>query len=45
LKVKNQEPKEAAGCEGIGGNLFDVYGASDAYGRGYALCGGGGEGG
>lgn len=45
LKVKNQESKEAAGCEGIGGDVVDVYGTSDAYGREYALCGGAGEGG
>jgi len=37
--------KKIAGCEGIGRDFFDVYGASDAYGREYALCGGAGEGG
>ena len=41
-KVKNQEPKEVAGCEGVGGDVFDVHGAFDAVGSEYASCCGAG---
>ena len=31
-KVKNQESKAVADCEGIGRDIFDVHGASNAVG-------------
>jgi len=33
-----------AGCEGVGRNVFDVFGAPDAYGREHVLGRGAGEG-